>query len=160
MARRLIEDLASVGVRVKPRANPTDAFFARLESREPELFLLGWMSSGDAPLTYDYLLHRRQGGHGTDNYTGFADAEFDRILEATELEHSTAQRGARLRDLAERVQRDLPLVPLYRQFDLYAMRTGLVFQPRPDRRIRGLELRWQGSRGELSTTPAGVASSH
>ena len=146
VSRLLSEDLAAVGVRVTPRPSATDPFFARLERRDSELFLLGWMSSGDAPLTYDYLLHRREAGQGSNNYTGVDDPEFDRLIEAAELEPSTARRGARLRDLAERVQRSMPFVPLYRQFDLYALRSGLAFTPRPDRRIRGIELTWTDAR--------------
>jgi len=146
VARLAIEDLAAVGVRVTPRPSASETFFARLERRDSDLFLMGWMSSGDAPLTYDYLLHRREEGQGSDNYTGFEDPEFDRLLEAVELEPSTARRGAGLRALAERVQQAMPLVPLYRQFDLYALRAGLVFVPRPDRRIRGVELAWTDPR--------------
>jgi peptide/nickel transport system substrate-binding protein len=143
VARAVASDLAAIGVRVIERPAPSAAFFERMDARRSDFFLMGWMSSGDAPLSYDYLLHRREAGQGVDNYSNYADAEFDRLLEQTELEPSAAQRGARIHALAERVLRDLPLVPLYRQFDLYAMRAGLDFRPRPDRRIRGVELGWR-----------------
>jgi hypothetical protein len=37
----------------------------------------------------------------------------------------------------------MPIVPLYRQNDLYALADHLEFQPRLDRRIRGARLRWR-----------------
>ena len=143
VARQVVADLARVGVRVVLNARSSDVFFARLARQEPELYLMGWICNGDAPLSYDYLLHRHEGSRGSDNDTGLADAELDRLIEATELEPLIAPRGAQLRLIAERVLRDLPLIPLYRQFDLYGLRSGLEFRPRPDRRIRGVEMRWR-----------------
>ncbi len=143
VASSIQEDLASVGIRVILRPAPTDAFIARLAARDSRLFLLGWTSGGDAPLTYDYLLHTRSEGHGSANYTGYADPDFDRVVASAEIESSTPKRGDRVAELAAQVLRDLPVVPLYRQYDLYAVRAGVRFSPRPDRLIRGRDLGWQ-----------------
>jgi ABC-type oligopeptide transport system substrate-binding subunit len=44
--------------------------------------------------------------------------------------------------LARLVYDDVPLVPLYRQANLYAISRSLAYRPRLDRRLRVFEMAW------------------
>ena len=144
VVRLLGVQLEEVGIRLTPRPWETHEFFARTARRETALHLLGWMStSGDAGATYDFLIHSPGGGYGTQNAGGYASPETDRLIEAAARRLDPAERLKILRTVAERIQADMPLVPLYRQTDLYALSSDLDFEPRVDRRIRGTQLRWR-----------------
>lgn len=112
--------------------------------RETAFYLLGWMSeSGDAGLSYEYLLHTPGGGFGQDNAGGYSNPEIDGWLEEAARRVEPIGRKRLLVAVAERVQEDVSVVPLYRQNDVYAIASGLEFEPRLDRRIRGARMRWR-----------------
>jgi peptide/nickel transport system substrate-binding protein len=144
LVRLLGVQLEAVGIRLTPRPWETHEFFARTARRETAFHLLGWMStSGDAGATYDFLVHSPGGGYGTQNAGGYASPEVDRLIEAAARRLDSGERLKMLRAVAERLQADLPLIPLYRQIDLYAVSPDLEFEPRVDRRIRGAQLRFR-----------------
>ncbi|HEX6737247.1 MAG TPA: ABC transporter substrate-binding protein [Vicinamibacteria bacterium] len=144
LVRLLRAQLEAVGIRLTPRPWETHEFFARTARRETAFHLLGWMStSGDAGATYDFLVHSPGGGYGTQNAGGYANPEADRLIEAAAHQLDPAERLKILHAVAERIQADLPLIPLYRQTDLYAVAPDLEFEPRVDRRIRGTQLRFR-----------------
>lgn len=60
--------------------------------------------------------------------------------------HFGASAATLLADVADAVHDDVPVVPLYRQTDLYAVATGLEFTPRIDRRIRAADMGWKAGR--------------
>jgi peptide/nickel transport system substrate-binding protein len=139
MARQLLP----VGIRLRPRAQEPEVFFARLERRDTSLYLLGWIgTSGDAGPTYEYLLHTATAGFGRENAGGYSNPELDRLVE--QARHlGPVDRLPLLRRVAEIVHRDQPVVPLYRAADVYALDRRLEFAPRLDRRIRAAEIRWR-----------------
>ena len=139
----LARQLLPVGIRLRLRPQPPEAFFARLQSRDTSLYLLGWIgTSGDAGPSYEYLLHTSAGGFGHDNAGGYSNPEVDRLVE--QARHlGPVDRLPLLRRVAEIVHRDKPVVPLYRAADVYALDRRLEFAPRLDRRIRAAEIRWR-----------------
>jgi peptide/nickel transport system substrate-binding protein len=143
VAAELVRQLAPVGIRLQLRPQSPEAFFARLERRDTSLYLLGWIgTSGDAGPSYEYLLRTASGGFGHDNAGGYSNPELDRLVE--EARHlGPADRLPLLRRVAEIVHRDMPVVPLYRAADVYALDRRLEFAPRLDRRVRAAEIRWR-----------------
>ena len=109
------------------------------------MYLMGWLgTSGDAGMTYDILLRTPGEGFGRQNGAAFTDAEFDGLL----AEASRAMQLARRRDLLERAGRRVsalvPVVPLYRERDLYGLVEDLELSPRADRSLIGGDtLRWR-----------------
>lgn len=136
-------DLARVGVTVRPQPADPGLFFDRLARQETSFYLMGWMSSsGDAGITLEYLLHSPGPRYGVSNGSGFADPALDALLEQAASQTEARDRLPLLQRAAELVHESLPVVPLYRQTDLYGVAEGLVFEPRLDRRVRGFDLRW------------------
>lgn len=139
----LSRQLAPVGIRMRPRAQSPEEFFARLDRHDTSAYLLGWIgTSGDAGPTYEYLLRTADGTFGRDNAGGYSNPELDRLVD--EARHlGAADRLPKLRRVAEIVDRDKPVVPLYRAADVYALDRRLEFTPRLDRRVLAAEIRWR-----------------
>lgn len=146
VAQALADQLAPLGVRLRPRPSAPEAFVSQVERRDTSLYLLGSLNvSGDAGLSYEYLLHTQRDGFGKDNGGGYSKPDVDRLLqEATRL--APSRRWQLLAAVADAVHDDVPVVPLYRQTDLYAVATGLEFTPRIDRRIRAADMAWKAGR--------------
>jgi peptide/nickel transport system substrate-binding protein len=137
-------DLRQVGIEVRPRGCEPGPFLERVESRQTALWLMGWMSTGgEASITYGYLLHTPVGGQGVDNGGGYSNADLDRLLESARGVLSPERRAQILAEAAALVHEDVPVVPLYRQVDLYAVARKLSFEPRVDRRTQAYRMRWQ-----------------
>lgn len=143
VVQALAAQLAAVGVRVTPRPQGTEEFFGRLGRRDTAFYLWGWLgNSGDAGITYDYLLRTSEGVLGIANATGYSSPEVDRLLEEASRTLQPDERRALLWSVAETARRDLPLLPLYRQVDLYGIARELDFRPRADRRVAAVDMRW------------------
>ncbi|HEY8141287.1 MAG TPA: ABC transporter substrate-binding protein, partial [Kofleriaceae bacterium] len=138
----VVADLALVGVRVRPRPSTYPQYLERLDRGDTPLYLRGWSTSVSAAQTYDYLLRSPADGLGSANAGGYSSPELDALLGAAAREPDDGKRLVQLRRAAEVIRRDMPLVPLYRQFNLYAGNARLRFEPRLDRTIRGAELGW------------------
>jgi peptide/nickel transport system substrate-binding protein len=143
----VMRDLGAVGIRVRPRASQLASLLDRVERRDTALYLMGWIStSGDAGSSAEYLLHTPGGAYGIDNGGGYSSPDVDRLLGEAARCLDSGERRLLLRRAFERVHEDVPVVPLYRATDIYAVAERLVFVPRLDREIRGAELRWSAGR--------------
>ena len=139
----VVADLGRLDIRVKPRPSSYPQYLERLDRRDTPFYVRGWSTSVSAAHTYDYLLHSPRDGYGSSNAGGYSNPDLDALLATARREADDAKRLQALRRGAEIVRRDMPLVPLYRQFNLYAAAAGLDFQPRLDRTVRGVELAWR-----------------
>jgi peptide/nickel transport system substrate-binding protein len=140
-------DLRRVGIRVAPKPWAAEEFFGRLESGTSPLYVMGWSAlSGDAALAYEYLVHTPGDGLGQANGSRYSNPEVDRLLDEVAVTTRTEERRALLNRVASQVQLDAPVLPLYRQADLYAVAADLEFAPRADRAIDGAALRWRAPR--------------
>lgn len=139
----LVKDLGAVGIRVTPRPASYPQFLERVDRRDTPFYLRGWSTSVSAGQTYDIILRTPAGGFGSSNAGGYSNAELDVLLDGAGREIDDAKRLALLRRAADIIRGDMPLVPLYRQFNLYATRAAVVFEPRLDRTVRGAEISWR-----------------
>jgi peptide/nickel transport system substrate-binding protein len=136
-------NLAQLGLRIRPQPWAPAAFLERIEKKESSFYIMGWIgNSGDAGLTYDYLLHSPGHGYGLHNGGGYSNPEADLLLDKAAGSLRPEARRPLLRKVAEIVLQDVPVIPLYRQADLYVLAKDLEFTPRLDRRIRAARMRW------------------
>jgi len=143
VVKRLSADLGGVGIEIRPRANDRRSFGERVSSTTGSaMYLLGLLTAtSDAATAFEALVHTRQPGYGL--YSGYSDPEVDRLLAEAAGPLSQGDRKLVLKAVAARIHSQLPVIPLYRQRDLYAFDARLAFQPRLDRRIYGSEIRWR-----------------
>jgi peptide/nickel transport system substrate-binding protein len=151
VASMIAANLKAVGLEVRPTSLASQSLRNRLDAPQgADLFLLGWLSAGDAGSSLQYLVHSPAGG-STGALSGYSNPEVDRLLEAAAGPTSLPGRMAALRQVAEILHREVAVVPLYRQRDRYAFAEGLHFTPRRDRRIRAFEIHWHD--GDLKSPP-------
>lgn len=109
----LIEGLAQVGIRVTGRPLPLSELLDRA-SEIPLLYYARTCTTADASDFLDSLIHAPDParGYGTENWSGYSNAEVDRLIEAAGHELDPSRRLA----LLQRVQRlaldDMPILPL------------------------------------------------
>jgi peptide/nickel transport system substrate-binding protein len=146
VAQALVRQLASLGIRLRPQAWTPERFLEKVEHRDTSLYLLGSLNlSGDTGLSYEYLLHTAGVDHGKDNASGYSNPRLDTLL-ARASRLAPLDRAETLASVAVLIHEDVPVVPLYRQEDLYAHARALSFTPRVDRRLRVVEMRWLAER--------------
>jgi peptide/nickel transport system substrate-binding protein len=141
VVRALATQLAAAGFDVVPRPRRYVELIADVESGRSSFYVLGWLDdSRAADSAYAALLHTPGPRFGSVNGSRYSNARFDELVEQAEIEEDAPHRGEMLREATRIVTEDWPLVPLYRQSDLYAHDRKLGFRPRLDRRVRGWEL--------------------
>ena len=138
VASAVASNLRSVGIHAQTRSRTLDQILWEPDSRSP-LWLLGWISVSDALITYDYLLHTPVHHRGQYNLAGYSDSGMDTLLDQAH--------GLRLEDrkrvsgqVARKLLQDLPILPLYRQDDFYAVSSYIDFNPGVSRSIQGVNI--------------------
>jgi peptide/nickel transport system substrate-binding protein len=145
-ARALAAQLTAVGLRARPRGAPAAGFLGRVESRDTSLYLLRWVQpSVELQETYTWLLQSPNGPAGTMNGGGYSDQRLDALLEQAGHTRGTKRRAQLLCDATALVRAERPIVPLYRQHDLYAFSETLDFRPEPRRQFSTIlrRMRWR-----------------
>ncbi|SDG55897.1 peptide ABC transporter substrate-binding protein [Roseospirillum parvum] len=108
----------TIGVEVRIDNQPPRVLFGQGLSRRTfqGLALFAWISSPDnVPRTtlHSAMIPSADNGWAGQNYTGFANPEMDRLIDALEVELDPAARAALWRDLQALYAERLPALPLY-----------------------------------------------
>ena len=142
VADEIVRQTGALGLRVTPVELPFASFNARWARGDAPLVLFGWgAGTGDASDFFDALVHSPENGFGRSNYFGYASPEMDGLIEQSDRILDPAARLETLTKAQELLRQDMPFVPLALRFDLYAVRKGLIWTPRPDRRLRAFDFR-------------------
>ncbi len=115
-------------------------------TRDTSFYLMRWVQpSEEIHETYTWLLHSPRGSLGTMNGGGYSNAGFDELLDQFSRERVEARRAALLRKAAAVIHAERPIVPLYRQNDLYAFSDFLDYQPQPHQQfsVPLLRMKWK-----------------
>jgi peptide/nickel transport system substrate-binding protein len=100
-------ELAKIGIELVLESMPLRALFGKMrEKSHAPLVLFAWRSSPDWDAYA--MLHST----GTQNYSGFKDAELDRLLDRAKYELDPTQWAAALGEVEERYNQLLPTIPL------------------------------------------------
>jgi peptide/nickel transport system substrate-binding protein len=143
VVKALKSQLGAVGVTIDPHTGTMSEMSSRIEARDVAFYLAGWVSdTGESGSSYEALLHTPKEGFGIYNGGGYSNPDVDRLIEASANARSMGARSASLARVARTIYDDVPVIPLYRQADLYAMARGLQFTPRLDRRLKVADMVW------------------
>jgi peptide/nickel transport system substrate-binding protein len=138
--RLLQEQLARVGVTVELNGMERGVLWER--ASRSSLFIAGWdCSTGESGEFFQFCLHTPRGGYGAANYGGFSHRRIDEIVEANAAVLDQRHRLALLQEAAGIAMEELPVLPLYVQDEIYALRDGLTFPARADNALRLSEVR-------------------
>jgi ABC-type transport system substrate-binding protein len=130
-------DLAKIGIRIALNGQNRNAVYELVEQGKSRFHLVGWdCSSGDASEFYEFNLHSRSETFGQGNYGGYSNAEMDSICEKHYFIMEEVERRKELQRAAQIAMRDLPVIPLFIEDDLYIIREQFGFEPRADGQIR------------------------
>jgi peptide/nickel transport system substrate-binding protein len=142
LARGIITQLGEVGVRLKLKVVPQNEFYDRWTAADAELTVFGWQAStGDASGAFEPLLHSPGQGYGRFNRFAYANPALDSLIELSEQIQDPKGRGDVLARAAGLARDDLPVLPLAVLDDLYAVRPGLDWSPRLDRRVCAFDVK-------------------
>ena len=143
----LVAQLARVGIGVTPVGRPWDEMFRRLQSGTVDFYFGGMLAvSADASDIFDSMVHTRDRarGYGQNNWLGFADPELDGLIEQSGTTLDMRARRAVLEQAMGVLMDRLPYVPLFYNHEVFAVRRGVVFEPRLDGMIRVHEIQRGG----------------
>ena len=138
------QELARIGITVEANAVPKSSFFAKDEQGGCSFFLIGWANTdGDGMGTFDHLLHTwdAEKGLGVGNTsTKYSNARIDEICELASREFDPARREALIQEANRIAMGDLVHIPLHFQMDIYAVSDRVVWTPRRDTQVRGVDI--------------------
>lgn len=139
-SRVLQEQLARVGVTLDLAGMERGELWDRAATST--LFFAGWdCATGEASEFFEFCLHTPGHGYGGANYGGFAHARLDEIVETNTAALDPRVRQGLLQEAASIAMEELPVLPLYVQDDIYAVRHGIALAPRADNALRLADVR-------------------
>lgn len=139
VADLLQKDLAKIGVTLE--LNGVDSVYQYMDGNRSQFYLAGWdCSSGDASEFYEFCLHTPGGSYGEGNYGAYSNPRMDEIDETHAQSTDDLQRRRILQEAAALAMNDLPVLPIYMEDDIYAMKDDLKFEPRADAEIKLIEV--------------------
>jgi peptide/nickel transport system substrate-binding protein len=128
--------LRRVGIHATIVVSEWSAMMARLESRRLPFYLLGWrLETGEASTFLRDCLHTLPGPAGNGCNPGYSNPTLDRLLDAADPILEDSRRLTYLQSVTTLVMQDMPLVPLYRQADQYAVSRRIRWSPRLDGKL-------------------------
>ncbi|HMH16518.1 MAG TPA: ABC transporter substrate-binding protein [Burkholderiales bacterium] len=133
IAQAVAQMLAHIGIRARVELLPMNAYLPKARKREFAFAMLGWGSfSGDLALRSLVATANPAQGFGAWNWSGYANARVDELLEHGFATVDAKQREAIARDAMRMAMRDYAVIPLHHQFATWAMKKSLSYKPRTD----------------------------
>ncbi len=138
--------LTRIGITTRVETLPFSVYTTRARKFEFSAALLGWgVSTGEGsyPLVSLVATVNAEKGTGPWNWSHYANARMDGVLEQALATMDTAKRDKLLQEAAEIAIRDQAVVPLHYQVNTWAARRGYTYTPRTDERTYAFDVRKQ-----------------
>jgi peptide/nickel transport system substrate-binding protein len=144
IAQALAQMWARIGVRVNVATMPSSMFFARTPRDENSISLTGWSSStGEADTSLINMIATPSPERGWGTYlraSHYTNPETDGLLERALATIDTQHRGALYQQIIRiGVQRDLGVIPIHHQVNVWATRSHVRYAPTIWERTRAME---------------------
>jgi len=135
---------ARIGVNTKVEAMPYSAFSQRNARSDLSAALGGWSNvSGEPSSGLRALLMTRDlpRGYGTANRSGYSNPDFDKLVMRAMVTTDDTAREQVFMEATRMAMADHGLIPLHIQKNVWAMRKGLVHDPRADEMTLAMGIR-------------------
>lgn len=145
IAQALAGMLAKIGIKVKLNLMSKSKFFGyiRVPSPNSGFIMSGWDTpSGDAGFMYNSSMYsqNKKPGYGQSNRGAYANPEFDALIDKADATPDLDERDQYLQAATRIAVRDIVLIPLHYEQDLYATKKNVTLTPRVDKFIWTWEL--------------------
>lgn len=145
IAQALAGMLAKIGITVQLNLMPKSNFFGyiRVPSDKSSFIMSGWDTpSGDAGGMYNSMMYSRdkKKGYGQANRGAYASEEFDAWIDKADATPRVEERDKFLQEATKIAVRDIVLIPVHYEQDLYATKKNVDLKPRVDKFIWTYEI--------------------
>ena len=145
IAQALAGMLAKIGITVKLNLMPKSNFFGyiRVPSDKSSFIMSGWDTpSGDAGGMYNSMMYSRdkKKGYGQANRGAYASEEFDAWIDKADATPRIDERDKFLQEATKVAVKDIALIPVHYEQDLYATKKNVDLKPRVDKFIWTYEI--------------------
>jgi peptide/nickel transport system substrate-binding protein len=145
IAQGLAGMLARINIKLNLNLMPRSNFFGyiRVPSDKSSFIMSGWDTpSGDAGNMYSVLMYSRnkKTGYGQANRGAFSNAEFDDMIDKADATSDVGKRNAFLQEATKIAVREIPMIPIHYEQDIYAAKKSVTVVPRMDKFIWAYEM--------------------
>lgn len=145
IAQAIAGMLAKIGITVKLNLMPKSKFFGyiRVPSPNSSFIMSGWDTpSGDAGSMYNSSMYsqNKKPGYGQSNRGAYSNPAFDAVIDKADATPNLEERDGYLQEATRIAARDIVLIPIHYEQDLYAARKTVTLTPRVDKFIWAWEL--------------------
>jgi peptide/nickel transport system substrate-binding protein len=127
--------LGDAGIRAKPVSEPAAAFATRGSRQQYSAFLRGFRAqAGDASAALRALLatHDAKTGAGSLNWSRYSNGTLDSMIQRAMSQGSYEARALMLQEATTLAMKDVALIPLYFNYDVWATRAVYELEMRSD----------------------------
>jgi peptide/nickel transport system substrate-binding protein len=133
----LLKQLREAGFSVKNSAITPEELLNKIKNNDSRFFLAGWQAEdGDAGGFLNAFIH--SGGE----YNGgrYKNENLDRMIEESNKEMNPEKRLKLLQEIMKKIDEELIGVPLFESSRLYAVKQGVIWEPRLDGLVLAAEV--------------------
>ena len=146
VAQAIAQMLTRIGIQTRVDAMPAAVFFTRGTKLEFSLLLAGWgadTAEASSPLKALLATFSREKGMGQANRGRYSNPKMDAALEQALFTVDDSKRLKLFQEATDIAIRDMGIIPLYHQVNLWGTRKGVGYTPRTDERTLAHEFRPQ-----------------
>ncbi len=145
IAQALASMLAKINVDLQLNIMPKSNFwgYIRVPTESSSFIMSGWdVPAGDAGSMYGALFYTRdkKEGYGQVNRGSYSNPEVDALVDKADSTPDIAQRDAYLQEATKILMADIPMIPVHYEQDIYAVRDGVMLEPRVDKFIWAFDM--------------------
>jgi len=137
LSEYLIKQLRDAGFSVKDNPNSPQDLVNKMRNNESRLFIIGWQAEdGDVQGFLDAFVHSK----GEFNGGRYANSEIDNMIEEARQEMDPQKRLTLLQNIMQKLDNELIGIPLFESSRLYAVKRGVIWEPRLDGLVLAVEV--------------------
>ena len=145
IAQALASMLAQAGITLELNIMPKSNFwgYIRVPTESSSFIMSGWdVPAGDAGSMYGALFYTRgvKDGYGQVNRGSYSNPAMDALVDKADATPSLEQRDLYLQEATKILMADIPMIPVHYEQDIYAVRKGVIMEPRVDKFIWAFDM--------------------